>query len=60
MNEKPDNAYCCWCGKWKAHLMRANRFGERVCPVCDEDPDFEEHVHRMERLERFKARLARA
>lgn len=56
MNEKPDNAYCCWCGKWKKHLMPKNRFGEQVCPICDEDEDYIEHVKRLERIKRISER----
>jgi hypothetical protein len=46
MNEKPDNAYCFWCGKFTKYLMPHNKLKERVCPVCDEDPDYLDHVHR--------------
>lgn len=56
MNEKPDNAYCCWCGKWKKHLMPKNQFGEQVCPICDEDEDYTEHVKRLERIKRISER----
>jgi hypothetical protein len=58
MNEKPANAYCAWCGRYFKFLMPHNRLRERVCPVCDEDPDYQDHVHRNLRAANREARMA--
>jgi hypothetical protein len=57
MNEKPDNAYCFWCGRYFKHLMPHNKLKERVCPVCDEDPDYQDHLHRNLRIANREARM---
>lgn len=55
-SEKPDNAYCCWCGRYRKYMMPKNQFGEVVCPVCFEDDHYIEHVSRLERHERTTRR----
>lgn len=57
-SEKPDSAYCCWCGRYRKYMMPRNQFGEVVCPVCFEDDHYIEHVGRLERHERTSERRA--
>jgi hypothetical protein len=57
VNEKPDNAYCFWCGHYDD--LKRSEIGERVCLDCFNEPDYMEHVSRVQRERRRVAGRAR-